>query len=473
MSSRLAAAALTSALIATALSAPAHRDGPANILRSTAAEFGAVERVEHDTPTMSRSIAWTDVPRSVTYHEGTTNITLTARFTIHSVIGGWAYLEHFRDGVWTEAQAPQRIGNQIAPGTGRAVSWTLPELNFDTVGLYRIRTWTGAGSGTYNTTEFTLSLRLDAPTFPTQLQDLTVDEGDEVTLHHEALSPDADGVTVTHRMFLSVAGGGWNEVSTPFVATPDLDNALMRFTAERRHMTNPYVHPHSATSFSARLYVRSAPTVTEQPSAVTVLEGDTASFVASASGNPAPAVAWQQSTDGGTTWTDLDGATGSGLRLDEVGLEQTGHLFRAVFTNAVGTAVTDAAALTVSPAAPVIVEHPQDASAIEGSAVRFVSLATGHDVRTRWEVSTDAGETWAVLPGASSMSLDLEDVAMRMDGWRYRATHTNSGGESISNPARLRVHTTPPRASVSIAPIVRLIDAPSRPALVPGLRASR
>ena len=45
-----------------------------------------------------------------------------------------------------------------------------------------------------------------------------------------------------------------------------------------------------------------------------------------------------------------------------------------------------------------------------------------------------------------------------MNGWQYRAVHTNVGGVSITHPARLTVRSGPPRASVGVTPVVRMVD---------------
>jgi hypothetical protein len=66
-----------------------------------------------------------------------------------------------------------------------------------------------------------------------------------------------------------------------------------------------------------------------------------------ASGFPTPTVQWQISTNGGKTFTNINGATDTALYFDNVTPSMNGYEYRAVFTNMAGTAVTDAATLTV------------------------------------------------------------------------------------------------------------------------------
>ncbi|SDF24381.1 hypothetical protein SAMN05660662_1515 [Blastococcus aurantiacus] len=86
-----------------------------------------------------------------------------------------------------------------------------------------------------------------------------------------------------------------------------------------------------------------APVVTTDPAPVTAATGSAATLTAAAAGAPAPTVQWQTSRDGGGTWTDVPGATGSSLTTTA----RTGTtLFRAVFTNTAGSATSAAAAVT-------------------------------------------------------------------------------------------------------------------------------
>ena len=91
-----------------------------------------------------------------------------------------------------------------------------------------------------------------------------------------------------------------------------------------------------------------SPKVKQQPAPETVLEGQTAKFEASASGEPQPTTQWEVSTDKGEKWAPLTGQTLDTLELADVAATQNGYEYRATFDNDVGTAVSSAAAtLTV------------------------------------------------------------------------------------------------------------------------------
>jgi hypothetical protein len=95
----------------------------------------------------------------------------------------------------------------------------------------------------------------------------------------------------------------------------------------------------------------SAPTVTLQPTDQASHAGDIVSFTATASGDPDPTVVWQVSTDGGTTWSDIQGngtSTSDELSGPVFGTFENGWEVRAVFTNGAGSATTNPATLTVT-----------------------------------------------------------------------------------------------------------------------------
>ncbi len=108
----------------------------------------------------------------------------------------------------------------------------------------------------------------------------------------------------------------------------------------------------SVTSEPAMLTViaRVAPKVTKQPSAVSVTEGEAAAFTAEASGSPHPSVQWEVSSDEGLTFkpdTTDSGNTTTMLTVQPTSLSESGNLYRARFSNAVSTVMSEAATLNV------------------------------------------------------------------------------------------------------------------------------
>ena len=93
-----------------------------------------------------------------------------------------------------------------------------------------------------------------------------------------------------------------------------------------------------------------APTVTTQPLNASVVAGNGTVLTAAADGLPAPTVQWESRVAGGS-WAVINGATAPTYSVPAAGVVATGTEYRAVFTNVAGSVESDAAALTVAPAA--------------------------------------------------------------------------------------------------------------------------
>ncbi|HVA06958.1 MAG TPA: immunoglobulin domain-containing protein [Acidimicrobiales bacterium] len=103
----------------------------------------------------------------------------------------------------------------------------------------------------------------------------------------------------------------------------------------------------TATTAAAVLTVGGQPDVTTNPQSQSVVHGNTATFTTAASGNPAPTVQWEMSTDGGMTWTGISGATSTTYSFSTTS-GQNGYKYRALWSNSVGGTFTTVATLTVT-----------------------------------------------------------------------------------------------------------------------------
>lgn len=91
-----------------------------------------------------------------------------------------------------------------------------------------------------------------------------------------------------------------------------------------------------------------APQVGSHPADVRVDEGGNASFAATATGVPAPTVQWQSRLSSSADWVAIPDATDTAYVVTGARVSATGTQYRAVFRNAAGEAITDAATLTVA-----------------------------------------------------------------------------------------------------------------------------
>jgi hypothetical protein len=221
----------------------------------------------------------------------------------------------------------------------------------------------------------------------------------------------------------------------------------------------------TATSTAATLTVNVAPVVTTNPTSKSVVAGEDATFMAAASGTPAPTVQWQVSTNGGSAWTndttDSGRATGT-LTVAGTTVAISGHEYRAVFKNTAGTATSTAATLTVAEKtiAPVVTTNPAGKSVTAGKGAVFVAAASGIPTPTvQWQVSTDGGSTFSddtTDSGNTTGTLTIASTTVAENGQEYRAVFTNTAGTATSAAATLTVNAAP---VVTINPTSRGVAA--------------
>jgi hypothetical protein len=196
----------------------------------------------------------------------------------------------------------------------------------------------------------------------------------------------------------------------------------------------------SATTSAATLTVIApdqAPTVTLQPSSQSVVAGSGVVFTAAASGNPAPSVQWQVSTDG-VHWSDVAGATSTSYAFTATSAEN-GDSYEAVFTNTSGTATTNAVALVVSDLAPAITSQPVSQTVQAGANATFSAVASGDPTPSvQWQVSMNGGATWGNVAGATAASYQFT-AASSENGYEYRAVFTNPAGSATTGAAILSI----------------------------------
>jgi hypothetical protein len=316
-------------------------------------------------------------------------------------------------------------------------------VTFNSTGSYSM-TASYAGDTNFNASNSSaVSQSVDeAPAVTTNPSDQNVDAGQIASF-----SAAASGFpTPTVQWQVSTDGGA------TFDDIPGATSTTLSFTAALTDDGSQYraVFTNSvgtATTTAATLTVEAAPSITTNPSDLTVNAGQTASFNAAASSNPAPTVQWQISTDGGATFNDIPGATSTTLSFSAA-FSDNGNEYRAVFTNDLGTATTTSATLTVD-YAPLITTNPSDQSVIPGNTATFSAAADGNPIPTvQWQVSTDGGATFSDIPGATSTTLSFT-AASSDNGNQYRAVFTNFLSTATTTAATL---TTSVQITVGTSP---------------------
>jgi hypothetical protein len=95
--------------------------------------------------------------------------------------------------------------------------------------------------------------------------------------------------------------------------------------------------------------------------------------------------------------------------------------------------------------APIITGNPSNQAVTAGQSVSFTASASGTPTpAVQWQVSTDGGNTWSNLSGATSTTLTLNNVTPAMSGTKYEAVFTNSAGSVVTSAATLTVQEALP-----------------------------
>jgi hypothetical protein len=213
------------------------------------------------------------------------------------------------------------------------------------------------------------------------------------------------------------------------------------------------------------------PQITQQPLDQTVEPGGTATFSIVAAGHPTPSVQWQESTDGGETFSDMPGASFPTMRVNSVRLSQQWYRYRAVLTNPAafdtvasdtsasaalivgatnpnfsppldktasvsGSSAAETAGMDAPDPLPEIVGQPLDQTVGPGGTAIFNVLAIGDPTpNVQWQVSHNGGP-FTDIEGANSTMLTVSPVEPNQQYDRYRAVFTNDAGSDTSAWAR-------------------------------------
>ncbi|MGA9860269.1 MAG: hypothetical protein WBQ18_20550 [Solirubrobacteraceae bacterium] len=146
---------------------------------------------------------------------------------------------------------------------------------------------------------------------------------------------------------------------------------------------------------------------------------------------------WQRSSDGGTTWSDIAGATGSTYAVPAGDLGDDIQVI-VTATNSYGTgAATSATVGPVASGAPSVSSGPTASGhADQGQVLSAISTwsPSGTSYAYQWQRSTDGGTTWSDIAGAtaSTYALTGADLGAQV---RVQMTAVNGYGNSVVTSA--------------------------------------
>ncbi|MBK1882003.1 immunoglobulin domain-containing protein [Luteolibacter pohnpeiensis] len=173
-----------------------------------------------------------------------------------------------------------------------------------------------------------------------------------------------------------------------------------------------------------------APTITTEPTSVTVTEGESATFSVVATGTSPLTYQWYEVDSGAITDATSDTYTISSTTTADAGS------YYCIVSNTAGSDTSETVTLTVNAAstAPTITDDPDSATVDIGDSVDFTVVADGTSPLTyQWY----KGES--TISGANSETYSIDSVALA-DAGSYYVIVSNSAGTDTSDSALLSVN---------------------------------
>lgn len=215
------------------------------------------------------------------------------------------------------------------------------------------------------------------------------------------------GINVTYQWQLSINGGAnFNDIAGATAATYTVNSVTAGMNNYQYRCIATGCQPPTISNV-AILTVTSPPSITTQPTDLSVCEPAPASFSVVASG-AGTLYQWQLSTDGGANYNNIPGATNATLNLGPSTASMNNNRYRCLISNAgCTTPVASVGAILTVNTAPVITNQPADASQCLGSSYSLCVTATGSNLIYLWQSAPTCAGPWTNLPVPSSSCLTL------------------------------------------------------------------
>jgi hypothetical protein len=343
--------------------------------------------------------------------------------------------------------------NPVTPGQSTIV--VLNGANSIAPGTYNVTVQGTATGATTQTRQLTFTINTGpAPVINSQPQSQSVCTGSSVSFSVGASN-------VNYQWQVSTNGGStYTNISGAVSSSYAIVSAAVTLSGNlyRCVLTNDCGA--TATTNAALLSVSGVTAVTASPQDLSVCEGSSATFQVTAAG-ASLTYQWQRSTDGGSSWSAIAGATASQYIISNVTTSLNGSRYRCVVngTCTPGTATSAAAVLSVVVPASITAQ-PLSQVVCDGAAVSFSTAASGPDLIYQWQVNTGSGfvniASAGIYSGATSATLGISSATPAMSGYQYRCLVSNAvcTTAAITTSATLTVNTLP---LISVSPVSQTI----------------
>ena len=389
---------------------------PAEAASDNGAQFSVVVSNSAGTVTSNAAILTVNAPPAVTAQPVNQTVAVGQTATFSVTATGTAPLSY----QW------RKNGANISGATASAYT-TPATASTDNGAQFSVVISNAAGSVTSNSATLTVNV---PPSITTQPSSVAITAGQTATF----------SVTATGTAPLSyqwsqngtaISGATSSSYTTP---TETTSASGAQFTVVVSNSVG------NVTSNAATLTVNAAPvapSITTQPSSVTITSGQTATFSVTATGTAPLTYQWQKNA------VAISGATSASYTTPAETTADNGAQFTVTVSNSVGNVTSNAATLTVNPApvAPSITTQPSSVAITAGQTATFSVTATGTAPLTyQWKKNGTS------ISGATSASYTTPAETTADNGAQFTVVVSNSVGNLTSNAATLTVNAPPPGA---------------------------
>ena len=261
----------------------------------------------------------------------------------------------------------------------------------------------------------------------------------------------ATGSNISYQWQLSTDGGvTFTNIAAATNPTYTIANATASQNGYQYHVIVTGTCTPSALSNPATLNVVSPASISAQPSNATVCSGSNTTLSVSGSGTGI-LYQWQVSTNGGTSYTNIAGASSSSYSITSAATANSGNLYHVLLSNSTCTVPTtsNAATLVVN-ALPQVTSVASETNVCTGTPVTLIgSGATTY--------------SWSPVGLTGSAVIVNPSVNPNAPGVANTVTYTVTGtdGNNCSSTSNISVTANP-------LPVVTLTATPANISLLPG-----